>query len=141
MRRVFIFFVCGECGIPAQILDPSHELGYNAFVRFGNFHGELSVEKTEEMRQHLFKKLREDGKGETADMLEKNTKVLECFFKMDTKEDIVEKHIVDIALSAFNEAAKETMEVMGYNVIAEGGWVIKVYKDGSKEKIKKIGSK
>ncbi len=38
----------------------------------------------------------------------------------------------------FSAAAAETMEIQGYNVIAEGDWVIKVYADGTKERIKKI---
>ena len=35
-----------------------------------------------------------------------------------------------LAKKAFKEAAKETMRVMGYNVIAENGWVVKKFADG-----------
>jgi transcriptional/translational regulatory protein YebC/TACO1 len=35
-------------------------------------------------------------------------------------------------------AARETMEVMGYNIIARKGWVIKVFKDGKRQNIKRI---
>ncbi len=43
-----------------------------------------------------------------------------------------------LSRKAFSEAAKETMAVLGYNVIAEDGWVVKLYPDGSKERISKI---
>jgi hypothetical protein len=36
------------------------------------------------------------------------------------------------------EAAKETMDVMGYNVIAQDGWVVKIFKDNRVEKISPI---
>jgi hypothetical protein len=39
---------------------------------------------------------------------------------------------------AFKEAAAETMAVMGYNVIVEDGWVVKVYADGTREKLEEI---
>lgn len=39
---------------------------------------------------------------------------------------------------SLRKAAQETMNTMGYNIIAENGWVVKVYVDGKKEKIKKI---
>ena len=32
---------------------------------------------------------------------------------------------------AFKEAAIETMRIMGYNVIAQDGWVVKKFADGS----------
>ena len=48
------------------------------------------------------------------------------------------KVIEEMAKKAFGDAAKETMEVMGYNVIAEDGYVVKVFKDGTKERIEKI---
>lgn len=38
----------------------------------------------------------------------------------------------------FRKAAKETMRVMGYNVIAKDGWIVKIYPDGKTKKIKKI---
>ncbi len=47
--------------------------------------------------------------------------------------------LIDSANEAFLQAATETMEVMGYNVIAENGWVVKVFLNGEKENIKKIG--
>lgn len=44
------------------------------------------------------------------------------------------------ATEAFTEAAARTMEVMGYNVIAQDGWVVKIFPDGSIEKILKLDS-
>ena len=38
----------------------------------------------------------------------------------------------------FNNASKETLAIMGYNVIAQDGWVVKKYADGQIEKIKPI---
>ena len=34
------------------------------------------------------------------------------------------------AKTAFTQAAKETMDVMGFNVVAKDGWVVKVAEDG-----------
>ncbi len=48
------------------------------------------------------------------------------------------KWLNEVATKAFSEAAIQTMEVMGYNVVAKDGFVVKVYKDGHIEKIKKI---
>jgi hypothetical protein len=42
------------------------------------------------------------------------------------------------AKKGIKAAADETMKVMGYNVIAENGWVVKVYADGRREQIKEI---
>jgi len=39
---------------------------------------------------------------------------------------------------AFKNAAAEAMQVMGYIMIAEDGWVIKLFADGTKEKIKEM---
>lgn len=41
---------------------------------------------------------------------------------------------------AFTQAAEETMDVMGYNLVAKDGWLVKVYKDGRFEKISKLKS-
>jgi len=35
-------------------------------------------------------------------------------------------------------AARETMNVMGYNIIARDGWLVKVFKDGTSQNIKRI---
>lgn len=46
--------------------------------------------------------------------------------------------LVRIVKKGIKEVAAETMRVMGYNVIAEDGWVVKVYADGKREQIKEI---
>ena len=53
-------------------------------------------------------------------------------------EDLSVKQLQEIINAAFNKAAKEAMEIMGYVVFSENGWVVKKYKDGRKEKICKI---
>jgi hypothetical protein len=87
MRRFFIFSICSTCGLPGDIIEPCKELGYNAFP-YTNFHGELDGEGTERLRQDLIKKLREDGKNEKADAIEKNTKVLVCYFNQNAEYGI-----------------------------------------------------
>jgi hypothetical protein len=54
-------------------------------------------------------------------------------------EDPLTKQVLEAAArKSIRRAAKETMEVMGYNVIARDGWVIKLFPDGSFEKISPI---
>lgn len=76
MNKVFIFWICGECGEPIGIVDVCLELGYNAFG-YTNFHGELSLEDTEKLRQDLINALIKDDKADHAVLIEKNTKVFE----------------------------------------------------------------
>ena len=42
------------------------------------------------------------------------------------------------AQSAGRAAAKEAMELMGYVVTVKDGWVVKLFPDGSNEKIKQL---
>lgn len=79
MKKVFIFSICGECNEPVGIIDPCHELGWNNFS-YTNFHGELSIEKTEELREKLIQSLKNEGKLETANYIENNTRVMEVVF-------------------------------------------------------------
>lgn len=44
----------------------------------------------------------------------------------------------EAAREGFQQAAARHMEVMGYNVVAEGGWVVKRYADGHTEKLSEI---
>ncbi len=53
-------------------------------------------------------------------------------------EDLTPEQLNAIVSNAFNKAAEETMAIMGYNLIADDGWVVKIYADGTKEKIKKL---
>ncbi len=48
------------------------------------------------------------------------------------------RDLVRRSSKAFRDAAKESMEIMGYLVMAEDGWIIKKHKDGRIEKIEKI---
>jgi hypothetical protein len=42
------------------------------------------------------------------------------------------------ARKAFREAAKSSMERMGYVVVAQDGWIIRLFKDGRIEQIEQI---
>ena len=79
MRKVFIFSICGECDEPKGIIEPCTELGYNNFPST-NFHGELSIEDTEELRQKLIQSLKDKGKLDKANYIENNTRVMEVVF-------------------------------------------------------------
>lgn len=79
MKKVFIWYICGDCGEPTDIVDPCEELGYNAFGQT-NFHGELSVEETENLRQDLINALVNYGKVSKAEIIKLNTKVIEVEF-------------------------------------------------------------
>ena len=48
------------------------------------------------------------------------------------------RDLVRRSTKAIKEAAKETMDLMGYVVMAEDGWIIKKYKDGRIERIEEI---
>jgi hypothetical protein len=51
---------------------------------------------------------------------------------------LTKRLLVTLAKKAGRAASEETMKMQGYNVIAEAGWVVKVYADGTRERIKKI---
>ncbi len=51
---------------------------------------------------------------------------------------LTKRRLVSAAKSGIRKAAAETMEVMGYVVIAEDGWLVKKYADGRIEKISPI---
>ncbi|MGV3529820.1 MAG: hypothetical protein ACO1OO_13050 [Flavisolibacter sp.] len=40
--------------------------------------------------------------------------------------------------AAVKKAAKKTMKVMGYSVVAQNGWIIRKYADGKIERISRI---
>lgn len=79
MEKVFIFSICSTCNEPTAIVEPCEELGYNAFG-YTNFHGELSIEETEKLRQDLIKKLYEENANDKAKYIENNTKVMKIKF-------------------------------------------------------------
>lgn len=55
-----------------------------------------------------------------------------------TTEPLTKRTIVSAAKIAFKNASEETMEVMGYNVVAENGFVVKIFSDGRKETLSAI---
>ncbi len=79
MKKVFIFSICGECNEPIGTIYPCNILGYNNFPET-NFHGELNIEQTEELRQKLIQSLKDKGDIVMAELIEKNTKVMEITF-------------------------------------------------------------
>jgi hypothetical protein len=79
MKKVFIFSICSTCNEPVGIIEPCSELGYNHFPET-NFHGELSIEDTEKLRQALIQALKDQGDLDKAVGIEKNTRVMEVTF-------------------------------------------------------------
>lgn len=62
-------------------------------------------------------------------------------FKVESKQKpnyLTKRILIQAAKKAFSEAAKQTMKVMGYNVIIQGDWVVKKFQDGTIEKISKL---
>jgi hypothetical protein len=43
-----------------------------------------------------------------------------------------------IAYKGFRKAEKRTLEVLGYNVVVQDGWIVKKYIDSRIEKIEKM---
>lgn len=79
IKKVFIFSICTECNEPFSIINPCAELGYNNFPST-NFHGELSIEETEQLRQELINSLIEEKEYDKADMIKNTTRVMEVTF-------------------------------------------------------------
>jgi hypothetical protein len=58
---------------------------------------------------------------------------------MNPDEEYLTKRVVVRATKkGMKKASKETMETMGYNVIALNGWVVKKHQDGTIEQIEEI---
>jgi hypothetical protein len=51
---------------------------------------------------------------------------------------LTKRIVVSASKKAISKASKETVRVMGHNVIAKDGWIVKKYADGSFEKLQKI---
>src|ERR1700722_9100001 len=45
----------------------------------------------------------------------------------NTKDDLTKNFLETCARKSTEEAAEETMKVMGYNIIAKNGWIVKVF--------------
>ncbi len=59
--------------------------------------------------------------------------------KAKQKDPYLTKRIlISAAKRGFKEAAEEAMQLMGYTVIAQNGWVVKKYANGTIEKISRI---
>jgi hypothetical protein len=54
------------------------------------------------------------------------------------KPYLTKRILISVARNGVKKASEETMRVMGYTVIASGGWVIKKYADGRTEQISPI---
>jgi len=54
------------------------------------------------------------------------------------EEYLTKRAVVRATKKGMKKASQETMDIMGYNVIALDGWVVKKYKDGSIERIEEI---
>ena len=60
--------------------------------------------------------------------------------KEGTGDPLTKNILIKAASEGFSKAAAKTMKVMGYNVIAKNGWVVKKFADGRIEKISKLKS-
>ncbi|MBC7535299.1 MAG: hypothetical protein H7258_06365 [Ferruginibacter sp.] len=66
--------------------------------------------------------------------------------KKVTAKNVVDSYLTTRILkkassTGFTEAARKTMEVMGYNVVARNGWIMKIFSDGSTQNISEIKKK
>lgn len=53
-------------------------------------------------------------------------------------EYLTKRRLISAARAGFKNASDETIEVMGYTVIAQRGWIVKKFKDGRIEKISRL---
>ena len=51
---------------------------------------------------------------------------------------LTKRKLASAARAGVRKAAEETMQLMGYTIIADNGWVVKKYADGRIEKISPI---
>lgn len=56
----------------------------------------------------------------------------------NTPNYLTKRILASAAKTGFSHAASATLKVMGYNVIVYRGWVVKKFKDGRIERIKKL---
>jgi hypothetical protein len=63
----------------------------------------------------------------------KNTKT-----KTEETAYLTKRILVTAAKAGIRRAARETMELMGYTIVAQGNWVVKKYQDGHTERISPI---
>ncbi len=58
--------------------------------------------------------------------------------KPERKPYLTKRILISASKQGFKKAAEETMQIMGYNVIAKDGWVVKIFPDGSIENISQL---
>lgn len=58
--------------------------------------------------------------------------------KAKTGDPLTKKILIEAASVGFAKAAAKTMKVMGYNVIAKDGWIVKKFADGRIRRISKL---
>jgi hypothetical protein len=58
--------------------------------------------------------------------------------KTNQKAYLTKRLLISAAKRGIRKAAEETMQIMGYTVIAKDGWIIKKYADGTTEAIEQI---
>ncbi len=51
---------------------------------------------------------------------------------------LTKRLLVSAAKRGIRKAAEETMQIMGYTIIAQNGWIVKKYADGTTEAIEQI---
>jgi hypothetical protein len=54
------------------------------------------------------------------------------------KPYLTKRLLVSAAKRGIRKAAEETMQIMGYTIIAQNGWIVKKYADGTTEAIERI---
>jgi hypothetical protein len=59
-------------------------------------------------------------------------------YKKNEAPYLTKRKLVSAARAGVRKAAAETMELMGYTIIAYRGWVVKKYADGHIEKISRL---
>lgn len=51
---------------------------------------------------------------------------------------LTKRKLISVTKSGIQQAASDTMKVMGYTVVVDKGWVVKKFPDGTTEKLEKI---
>jgi len=54
------------------------------------------------------------------------------------KDDLTKRILETAARKSMGKAAEETMRIMGYNVIARNGWVVKIFPNNKVVRISRI---
>ncbi len=54
------------------------------------------------------------------------------------KDDLTKRILETAARKSMGKAAEETMKIMGYNIIARNGWVVKIFPNNKVERISRI---